>query len=264
MCQLSRERLVHVDYNGSVDKYNTRLHSLRWQYIESLFKTSDYNRALLQCKEGISDPLLVISLFAGLAPDGVNLALEHNSSKGNSATKAGSPRPTEERTVTTHHENAFASSFDNKAITSLLIPYLLFVRGLWKQEVKLERTANKNNNKDSFAIDRTLESSGRRITLKQMVDTCLLTAYVRTNFSTEKIRQFYVDDSGLGCDCLVKEMEALYRHARKVEELVWLYYNNDFHQKALDWLGETETAKIQPPYPSIRQGLSKQSSTCTL
>ena len=89
LCQLSRERLVHVDYNGSVEKYNTRLHSLRWQYIESLFKTSDYNRALLQCKEGISDPLLVISLFAGLAPDGVNLALEHNSSKGNSATNDG-------------------------------------------------------------------------------------------------------------------------------------------------------------------------------
>ena len=76
----------------------------------------------------------MISLFAGLAPDGVNLAIEHNSSKGNSATKAGSPRPTEERTVTTHHENAFASSFDNKAITSLLIPYLLFVRACGSSE----------------------------------------------------------------------------------------------------------------------------------
>ena len=252
LCQLSRERLVHVDYNGSVDKYNTRLHSLRWQYIESLFKKSDYNRALLQCKEGISDPLLVISLFAGLAPDGVNQALEHNSGKAKNATNDGKQISSEAPAIATPHDSEFTSSFDNKAITTLLIPYLMFVRGWWKQQSKLKQNANNNHN-DFFAIDRKLESSGRRITLKQLVDTSLLTAYIRTNYSTERIRQFYVDDSGLGCDCLVKEMEALLLDMpEKWEELVWLYYNNDFHQKALDWLGETETAKIQPPYPSVR------------
>ena len=108
-------------------------------------------------------------------------------------------------------------------------------------------------------MDRTRIIS-RTITLKQMLDTCLLTAYIRTNFSTEKIRLFYVDDSGL--DVCWSKMEALLLDMpEKWEELVWLYYNNDFHQKALDWLGETETAKVQPPYPSIRTRIVKQSST---
>ena len=42
-----------------------------------------------------------------------------------------------------------------------------------------------------------------------------------------------------------------------MEELIWLYYSNDFHQKALDWLGEIQPAKTQPPYPSIKVRITK-------
>ena len=58
-------------------------------------------------------------------------------------------------------------------------------------------------------MNRIVHGSERIVSLKQLVDTCLLTAYIRTNASTSTIRNFYIDDSVLGCDCLVEETEAL-------------------------------------------------------
>ena len=275
LCKLSKERLIHVDYNGSesaFEKYTNRLYDLRWQFIRSLFQTSNYSRALIQCKEGISDPLLVISLFPGLAPDGVTLALQKNLK--NSDDDDNNNNNNEQNNINEPgnngkgNSNEYISSFDNKAITALLIPYLMYVRNKWKQILKKKKMVNNNrdnssdndddNNNNLFSMNRIVHGSERIVSLKQLVDTCLLTAYIRTNASTSTIRNFYIDDSVLGCDCLVEETEALLLDMpEKWEELIWLYYSNDFHQKALDWLGEIQPAKTQPPYPSIKVRITK-------
>jgi hypothetical protein len=269
LCQLSKNRLIHVEYGGSFEKYTARLYGLRWQFIRSLFQTSNYSRALTQCKEGISDPLLVISLFPGLAPDGVTLSVDSsNNTKQNKSdndnTNAGNNNREEQNNID-RSKNEYMSSFDNKAITALLIPYLLYVRNKWKHQIKKKTPSssgrspeNGDDDNDLFAINRIVNGSERLVTLKQLIDTCLLTAYIRTNASTSTIREFYIGDTILGCDCLVEETEALLLDMpEKWEALIWLYYSNDFHQKALDWLGEIQPAKTQPPYPSIKVRITK-------
>ena len=206
LCKLSKERLIHVDYNGSESafgKYTNRLYDLRWQFIRSLFQTSNYSRALIQCKEGISDPLLVISLFPGLAPDGVTLALQKNLK--NSDDDDNNNNNNEQNIINEPgnngkgNSNEYISSFDNKAITALLIPYLMYVRNKWKQILKKKKMVN--NNRDNNIID---------------------------NNSSDN------DDNNNNN-----------------------LFSNDFHQKALDWLGEIQPAKTQPPYPSIKVRITK-------
>ena len=76
----------------------------------------------------------------GLAPDGVTLALQKNLK--NSDDDDNNNNNNEQNIINEPgnngkgNSNEYISSFDNKAITALLIPYLMYVRNKWKQILK--------------------------------------------------------------------------------------------------------------------------------
>ena len=243
LCTLCQQRLISVEYGGDTRRYQRRLQTLRLHFVYFLFDNQDYSTAFSHCKAGIVDPMNIMGLFPGLLPEGIHAIPERPPAKDGASAESG---------------NGGVAGFvglDKSAISSLLVPYLVYLRHNWGNSSVTGDSFYFSNN---FAMDRKIERRGTDVSLREVVDTCLLSAYIRTNVDASVVHRFLLGEVAMDCDCLVDEMEALLIDMpTKWESLVWLYFSKGFHQRALDWLSASHGEKIKPPYPSLEKRIVK-------
>ena len=252
---LCKRKMIALDYDGSEQVCQENLHSLRLRLVYSCFDNQQYSIALRHSKSGISDPMYIISLFPELLP-GVFSTYKRNRGVENSAEDAAGV--------------AGFVGFDKSAVSVLLIPYLNYLRKSWgafanekKEESRREKRSmlQKIGIKEdktkffehNFVRDRAVKGDNSTLQLKEIVDTVLFTAFIRTNAKIDTIYSLLVDRTKISCDCKFDHMESLLMDMpEKWEELIWLYFSKGLHQKALEWLSETSTEKLRAPYPSLK------------